>query len=192
MAILVIDATAEQCAAALIDGSEVLATQARPMATGHAEHLFPLIREMMGARPLSVIEAIAVCTGPGNFTGARIGVAAARGLALSLGVPAIGVDRFECASRPECCVVIPGRGEVVHAARYSGRELEQAATINRAELAAFCKGHSLEEVPQTDLCALAAVAATKLAAGTPPRPAPRYLRPVNAALPSEAPPPVLS
>jgi tRNA threonylcarbamoyl adenosine modification protein YeaZ len=67
------------------------------MATGQAERLMPLLEEVLaeagiGWRDLSTL---AVGTGPGNFTGVRIAVAAARGLALALGMPAVGVTRLE-------------------------------------------------------------------------------------------------
>lgn len=191
MLILAFDATAGACAAALVDHGKVIAAQSETMEKGHAERLFPMIREMIGAQPLTQIEVIAVCTGPGNFTGARIGVAAARGLALSMGVPSIGVDRFECAAAGDACIVIPGRGVSVHAAICERGVISQSVTIDRADVAGFAAGRDIVEVDEVDLTSLARVAAVKLAKGDAPRPAPRYLRPVNAALPAEAPPPLL-
>ena len=98
--LLVFDATAGRCAAAVFDGDMLVTESSDAMTRGHAERLFPLVGECLAAGGLSYadITAIAVCTGPGNFTGARIGVAAARGLALSLGAPSIGVDRFDAAA----------------------------------------------------------------------------------------------
>ena len=60
------------------------------------DRLFPLIHEMFQDRNLSWdrMKVIGVCVGPGNFNGIRVGVSAARGLSLSLGIPAIGVDKF--------------------------------------------------------------------------------------------------
>jgi len=59
------------------------------MTKGQAERLFPMIDETLQTAGLSLkdLDAISVATGPGNFTGVRICVSAARGLALSLGIP---------------------------------------------------------------------------------------------------------
>lgn len=95
--ILAIDTSAGQCAAALlaIDG-EVLGHRAEMMQRGHAEALFPLLDRLLegAGTAYSGISGIAVCTGPGSFTGIRVGVAAARGLALGRGLTAHGIDRF--------------------------------------------------------------------------------------------------
>jgi tRNA threonylcarbamoyladenosine biosynthesis protein TsaB len=86
----------------LLCGDRVLAQRYEPMAKGQAERLMPLIEEVLAedGLPLDALDAIAVGVGPGNFTGIRIGVAAARGLALALGIPAIGVTSFEAMRGP--------------------------------------------------------------------------------------------
>jgi tRNA A37 threonylcarbamoyladenosine modification protein TsaB len=95
--ILAFDTAAAHCAAALVLGDAVLARRDEPMARGQAERLLPMLEEMLAEtrRGWADLDALAVCTGPGNFTGLRLAVAAARGLAMGLGVPAIGVSRFE-------------------------------------------------------------------------------------------------
>ncbi len=67
------------------------------MQRGQAEALIPLLEEMLAStgKAWADLDAIAVGVGPGNFTGIRISVAAARGLAMGLGIPAIGVSMFE-------------------------------------------------------------------------------------------------
>src|SRR5690606_4397524 len=59
------------------------------MATGHAERLIPMIDEVLreSGQSLKTLDAIAVTEGPGTFTGIRVGVAAARGLALATALP---------------------------------------------------------------------------------------------------------
>lgn len=68
------------------------------MHRGQAERLFPACEDLLRGCRLgwSELDAIGVGVGPGNFTGIRIAVSAARGLALALGIPAVGVSGFEC------------------------------------------------------------------------------------------------
>lgn len=208
--ILAFDTAGARCAAALFDGERELVSIVEPREKGHAERLFPLIGECLAAvgRAFGDIGLIAVCAGPGNFTGVRIGVAAARGLALSTGAPAIGVDRFEALAEGRegaLCVALKARGGALHLARFeNGVEAMKPETLAPEEGAEFARdavligdgaellaaagpgelGGMRSEAP---LSAFARVAARKLAAGGAPRPAPRYLRPANAALPREAP-----
>ncbi|MFV0475617.1 MAG: tRNA (adenosine(37)-N6)-threonylcarbamoyltransferase complex dimerization subunit type 1 TsaB, partial [Pikeienuella sp.] len=125
MLTLVIDTAAGRCAAALFDGERALATREEIRERGHAERLFPMIRECLeeAGRDFRDIRLIAVSTGPGNFTGARIGVAAARGLALSTGARAVGVDRFEALAEGRegpVCVALLARAGALHLARFEG------------------------------------------------------------------------
>ncbi|MEM7496780.1 MAG: tRNA (adenosine(37)-N6)-threonylcarbamoyltransferase complex dimerization subunit type 1 TsaB [Pseudomonadota bacterium] len=94
--ILGIDTSASRCAVALFRPDLMPVVLAERMDRGHAERLFPMIREVLAetGQGIDAVERIAVCTGPGSFTGLRVGVAAARGLALGRGIPAIGVTRF--------------------------------------------------------------------------------------------------
>ena len=80
-----------------VQSDVILAESETGMARGQAEALMPAIErctsEAGGA--LSDLDLIAVGVGPGNFTGIRISVAAARGLSLALGIPAFGISTFE-------------------------------------------------------------------------------------------------
>jgi tRNA threonylcarbamoyl adenosine modification protein YeaZ len=95
MKILAIDTAAEWCAACLFEegSGRVLGLEARDIGKGHAEALMGVIGAALDRAGASYrdVEAIAVSVGPGSFTGVRIGVATARGLALALKVPATGV-----------------------------------------------------------------------------------------------------
>ncbi len=195
--LLVFDATAGRCAVAVFDGATRIIEREDAMTRGHAERLFPLIGECLEAAGLTYADltGIAVCTGPGNFTGARIGVAAARGLALSRGVPSVGVDRFEAAADGvlgEVCIRLEARGGAVHLAKYcDGVAVGAAETVQAADIETFIGKMPVLQVEEADLAAIARVARRRLAAGDAPRPAPRYLKPANAALPAQAPPPII-
>jgi tRNA threonylcarbamoyl adenosine modification protein YeaZ len=91
------DTSAAHCAAALVMGDRLLVQRHEDMARGQAERLMPRLEEVLRAEGLgwSDLSAIGVGIGPGNFTGVRIAVSAARGLALALGIPAIGVSTLE-------------------------------------------------------------------------------------------------
>lgn len=95
MLILAIDTALDACAAAVLDTetAELRAHESLPMKRGHAEALMPLIARVMQSAELgfTALDRIAVTTGPGSFTGLRVGISAARGLALASGKPAVGL-----------------------------------------------------------------------------------------------------
>lgn len=93
MKVLGLDSAGGQCAVAVLDDERVASARAEAMTRGQAERLMPLIAETLGAAAVApaALDLIAVTTGPGSFTGIRIGLAAARGLALATGRPAVGV-----------------------------------------------------------------------------------------------------
>ncbi|MEO0991117.1 MAG: tRNA (adenosine(37)-N6)-threonylcarbamoyltransferase complex dimerization subunit type 1 TsaB, partial [Pseudomonadota bacterium] len=95
--LLTFDTSAAHCAAAVIRDGTVTRQALEPMARGQAERLIPLLEETLSAEGLTWkdLDAIGVGVGPGNFTGIRISVSAARGLALGLAIPAFGVSTFE-------------------------------------------------------------------------------------------------
>lgn len=81
----------------MLSGGEIVAARREEMVKGQAERLFPMLEEVLadGGIEWSGLDGIGVGTGPGNFTGTRIAVSAARGLALSLDIPAVGVTCLE-------------------------------------------------------------------------------------------------
>lgn len=97
MIVLALDTCLSACSAAVLDGERVLARASEPMTRGHQERLAPLVAEVMEAAGLafSQLERIGVTVGPGSFTGLRVGLAFAQGLAAALGVPLAGVGTLE-------------------------------------------------------------------------------------------------
>ena len=95
--IIVFDTSDRYIGAALYRGKENILTKIEFMAKGQAEALMSFLNKLLAVSSLnwSDMSKIGVCTGPGNFTGIRISVSAARGLALGLEIPAIGVTSFE-------------------------------------------------------------------------------------------------
>jgi tRNA threonylcarbamoyl adenosine modification protein YeaZ len=85
--LLVIDSATAACSVALIDGKTLLDERHEVVGRGHAERLIPMIAEMLGSRRP---KAILVDCGPGSFTGVRVGLAAAHGLAIGWGAPLAG------------------------------------------------------------------------------------------------------
>jgi tRNA threonylcarbamoyladenosine biosynthesis protein TsaB len=95
--VLAIDAALAACSAAVLVDGAVAAHRLEAMARGHAERLLPMVREMMAEAGLGfdALDLIAVTVGPGHFTGLRVGLAAAQGLALAIGRPLAGVTTLE-------------------------------------------------------------------------------------------------
>jgi tRNA threonylcarbamoyladenosine biosynthesis protein TsaB len=107
MLLLAIDTAGPACAAALArrtaEGEpEILTRREETIGRGHAERLIPMIQEALVTAEVGFpdLDRIAVTTGPGSFTGIRVGIAAARGLALALDIPAIGIGSLAALAEP--------------------------------------------------------------------------------------------
>lgn len=208
--VLGFDTSAAHCAAALLCAGELRAEAHEDMARGQAERLMPLLEEVLkqANTTWSTLNAIGVCTGPGNFTGIRISVAAARGVALGLGCPAIGVTLFEAlllgTDDSEALPVVAAPRDHL----YVGPDRSApACLVSVAEAVVIAGGRQV--ICATDKTALeqaglrvlrpafavaeatARVAAARLGETPALRPAPLYLRPADAAPARDAAPLIL-
>jgi len=98
---LSIDTTGRFCSAALIDGEKILARACEDIGTGHAEILGPMVKALLSIADVtpSQIKKIAVCTGPGSFTGLRVGLSFAKGFALPHSIDVVGISALEVWAR---------------------------------------------------------------------------------------------
>ena len=202
MAILVFDTTGAECSVALrIDGQPDIVLS-ETIGRGHAERLAPMAQEALrqaGMEPRA-LKRIGVTIGPGGFAGTRVGVAFARGLALSTGARAYGISNLAViahslsATRPLATVHDAKRGEVVlqiwrdeadEAQRLSiedasARVAGLALAGGGAALVA-CEGQNILDDGKLDLVALLDVAGQAGEDQSPPTPF--YVRPPDAKLP---------
>jgi tRNA threonylcarbamoyladenosine biosynthesis protein TsaB len=104
MLILAIDTALDACAAAVLDTSanKMLAQESQAMKRGHAEALMPLIARVMKESGIAfdALDRVASTTGPGSFTGLRVGLSAARGIALAAGKPVVGLTTLTAYAAP--------------------------------------------------------------------------------------------
>lgn len=102
MIVLAFDTAQGALSAAVHDGEGELASSFELRTRGHAEALMPLLETVLAEAALGFadLDALAVTVGPGTFTGLRVGLAAARGLALALELPLVGVTTLEAIAAP--------------------------------------------------------------------------------------------
>jgi tRNA threonylcarbamoyladenosine biosynthesis protein TsaB len=206
MVILAIDCSAHLCAACIYDvaNDRELGRAVRDLGKGHAEHLIAVIDEALAAAGASYPEltAVAVSIGPGSFTGIRVAVSAARGFALALGIPAVGVNTLEAlaaevrandGAKPVMSALASGQenvqlavydalGGVVYspvimtmqsAAELASKTQAVLAGTAAPQLAAISGRQIASTQPTTDIAVYARLAASK---GEGERPSPLYLR----------------
>jgi tRNA threonylcarbamoyl adenosine modification protein YeaZ len=106
---LVIDSATAACSVALIENEQLIDERHELVGRGHAERLVPMIEELLqGRRPGSIL----VDCGPGSFTGVRVGLAAAHGLAIGWRIPLLGYSSMALvaagASASEYAVALHG------------------------------------------------------------------------------------
>lgn len=186
------------CEAAILRGGAALGERSEPLTRANRDRLFPILLDMLAETGVQWgdVDALAVGVGPGNFTGIRQGIAAARGLALSLQRPAIGVNRFEALAHGvtgRALVTATGPGRAVHCflspsgTRFTAEpdriEIEDPETllvigVKAAEIADRL-GAKAAAPPTHPATAAALIAGTRLD-GDPPPPVPDYVLPPNA------------
>ncbi len=181
--ILSFDTSAAHCAAALVSGEQILGAMSESLLKGQAERLIPMLEEVLtgAGKSWSDLDLIAVGVGPGNFTGVRIAVSTARGLALSLGVPAVGVSVFEALAFSTTGPVTISRD--ARRGMVFSQTFEDGVSVGEPTMV-----EGSAEDAAIDPVKIAFCAAHK-GGGTPP--APLYLRSADAALPSDPPPTIL-
>jgi tRNA threonylcarbamoyl adenosine modification protein YeaZ len=104
MLVLAIDTALAACSAAVLDTGRgtIVGRESLPMERGQAEVLMPLVARVMEQAGIDFasLDRIAVTVGPGSFTGLRVGIAAARGIALAAGKPAVGLSTLAAFAAP--------------------------------------------------------------------------------------------
>lgn len=150
MVVLALDTTTSSCSCALARDGHVVCEQVNDAPNAHAEHLPGDLMTLIdrAGTNLRDVDVFAVATGPGSFTGLRIGIATMQGLAFAEGKPLVGVSGFEALARIAADTVArqssvettriatwvdAWRGEVFAALYEEGREV-QAPVVSRPEI----------------------------------------------------------
>ena len=183
---LAIDTAAPRLQLGLLLGDGRTDTSMDEIATGHAELIFGRIAELLGRNGLGYadLERVVTTTGPGSFTGLRIGLSAARGIGLARGIPVVGVSSLVAlslgADGPASVLLDARRGEA-----YFQSFAGPGEPITEGDLvpmviaqAAIVPGTTLITTPFIDIAALARHGATLDPAGNPPEP--NYIRDADA------------
>jgi tRNA threonylcarbamoyladenosine biosynthesis protein TsaB len=150
MRLLAIDTALEACTAAVLDADGSRTIRSRVIGRGHGEALFPMIRDAMAEAGigLEALERIAVVTGPGSFTGLRIGIAAARAFALVRATPVVGLSTLAIhahGAAPACAPILAlqeGRGDEAFGQLFDsgGDPVGEPACAPRGHWAALAAG----------------------------------------------------
>jgi tRNA threonylcarbamoyladenosine biosynthesis protein TsaB len=133
-ALLALDTSTEWASVAIFDGAAVLAEETWRAQRRHAEDLFPTIERLLALSraPLTSIDKVAVATGPGSFTGLRVAIAAAQGLARGSGAALVGISTLDVLAYPHAssklrtCPLLPAGRNEFYAALYQERNRKWA------------------------------------------------------------------
>jgi len=153
MLILALDTSMAACSASVYDAGTglVLASRHAFMDRGQAEALAPMVQETVGLAGVAFkdLARIVVTTGPGTFTGVRIGLAMARGLGVALTIPMTGINSLAAIACNETSGDLPivvaadARADEIYFASYDavGHELTAPAIVPLAEAHRFMPAH---------------------------------------------------
>jgi tRNA threonylcarbamoyladenosine biosynthesis protein TsaB len=128
--LLALDTSTEWASVALYDGRDVLAEETWHAQRRHADELFPTIERLLARARITLasVDKVAVATGPGSFTGLRIGIAAAQGIARGAGAAMVGISTLDvlayphAASKQRTCPLLPAGRSEFYAALYEERK----------------------------------------------------------------------
>ena len=190
--LLVFDTSAAHIAIALhlADGAVLCHTESK--AKGQAEALFPALENLLrkGSITWKDLSALAVGVGPGNYTGIRIGISAARGLALALNIPAVGVTGFAAAAEhsaqlgPFYVAICGPKGHFYVQEYMAGQALGDGALMKEAVLKETVSRpviYGADMALKDYICAMGRAALSKLQTNGNAPPKPCYIKPPNAA-----------
>ena len=186
MRVLAIDTALAACSAAVLDTRQdaIVAGETRMMERGHAEALVPLIARVMeqAALAFTELDRVAVTVGPGSFTGLRVGISAARAIALAAGKPVVGVSTLAAYAAPYMAqndtapvvAAIDARHEHVYLQAFGagGRALIAPCIMSLREAAQVAGENARLVGSAAQLLAAAWPAGKKPPAMVEPRPAP--------------------
>ncbi|TCP36253.1 tRNA threonylcarbamoyladenosine biosynthesis protein TsaB [Rhodothalassium salexigens DSM 2132] len=148
LATLAVETTGPACSAAVIDAQGRLVWRAEAMARGHAEALVPMVAAVMAEAglPFDALGRVAVTRGPGSFTGARVGLAAARGLALAAGAETLAVSTLALLALA-AADVMPDDGRAILAAIDARRNSVYWQRFDRGPQGLVAAGPAEEAAP---------------------------------------------
>ena len=151
MLILAMDSSGPSASVAIWRDGRLLAETTRQTGQPHSVTLMPIVSELLDICGISAasLDAYACAIGPGSFTGIRIGVSAAKGMAYAAGKPAIGISSLEAMAWPYAacpglivCPVIDARNQRVYAAAWlEGQQVVPAANYLAADFVASLDSH---------------------------------------------------
>ncbi|MEM9348859.1 MAG: tRNA (adenosine(37)-N6)-threonylcarbamoyltransferase complex dimerization subunit type 1 TsaB [Pseudomonadota bacterium] len=184
--LLAFDTSGPDIAMAVMNG-DALEVMSEHKPRGQGEVLFQRCEALLGGQGLTWqdLDGVGVGVGPGNFTGIRIAVSGARGLALGLGIPAIGVSRFETTqvlSASSRTAVPAPQGQLY---TFDEETMNEPALVEERAAETFARSDSYEA--EAHIRVLAQIAAGRLGEAHQP-PKPLYIKPADAAPPRDAPP----